>query len=343
MRALKDIESTRVVGLDIETTRITKHLSEASDDIQTAWAYKNKNEGVVEEDIHLAELWETKASLYPEFSKVCSVSLAFTNRDGNVLNCLNFTSANELQILTDLSETIERMIKSDPLYRFIAHAGLFFDYPFLAKRMIINNIPVPAMLDASHLKPWEVRNLCSNNLWKNGGSQGTSLVALCAALGLPISKDEMAGHEVGEYFYNNRLEEIGDYCNLDTIAVFNVLRRFKGEPIFRFEDVNYLGQGKIQDEQIVEAAPQMPCLNQLFITKDFSDHIKEEIRDRFLNRGKKIMKKELAILERMICDLYIENAMFKADKKDIVEDKKAEVKEFIEQLTKDYENGSKKA
>ena len=342
MRALKDIESTRVVGLDIETTRITKHLSEAGEDIQTAWAYKNKNEGVIEEDIQLAELWELKASLYPEFSKVCSISLAFTNKEGTILNCMNFTSANELEVLTGLSDTIGRMVKSDPLYRFIAHAGLFFDYPFLAKRMIINGIPVPALLDSSHLKPWEVRNLDSNHLWKNGGTQGSSLVALCAALGLPISKNDMAGHEVGEYFYANKLTEIGTYCDLDTIAVFNCLRRFKSEPIFRFEDVNYIGQGKVEDEQIVAAVPQMACLNQLYLTKDFSEHIKEEIRDRFLNRGKKVMNKDFVSLEQMLCDLYINTEIMKSDKAPLVEEKKVEVNEFVEQLKKDY-NASKKA
>lgn len=341
MRALSKIPSNKVVALDIETARITRTFSEAGEDIKTAWAYKNKNEGEYPDEMELEQLWQKKSALYPEFAKIISVSLTYTNKEGTRLICENLTSDNEVLILTELANRFNQIFRVDPNYVFIGHAAKHFDYPFIAKRMIINNIPIPGIIDHSDKKPWEIRNLDSNELWKMGGMSGTSLVAMCAALGVPISKDEMAGEDVGTFFYEGELDKIATYCNKDTISLFNCLRRMKGEPIFRFEDVAYMGAPDVEDQTVVSTqVEKMPCLNLLYTTKDFSEEIQEEIRDRFLNRGKKVMKKEFKMLQKVLNALYINTEMFKSDSPDVVASKKVEVEEFINQLEKDH-NGKK--
>jgi len=338
MRALDKIPSTKIVAIDIETVRITNTLGEAGEDVKTAFAYKNKNDGEYPDDFSLEQLWVKTASLYAEFSKVCSVSIVNLNKEGSVLFCRNFSSDNESLLLKEVSDLLIKMVKVDPLYRLIGHSSKMFDYPFLCKRMLINGVPIPPVLDHSGLKPWEVNNLDTNELWKFGGLTGSSLVAMCVALGVPISKDEMAGEMVGEYFYDGKLDEIAKYCDKDTIATFNCLRRFKYEPIFRFEDVIYINDSKLEDAKIISDIPEMPCLNQLYITKEFSDHIKEDIRERFLNSGKVVLKKEWVMLEKWICDLYINSKMFEADVKDVIASKKSEVSEFVNSLIKEYAN-----
>lgn len=344
MKVLKTIPSTKVVSIDIETVRITRTLAEAGPDVKIAFTYKFKNEGVViSDDFALEQLWVEKAALYAEFSKICSVSLAYLNRAGDSLVCRNITESDEVKLLTELNVVLTAMQKADPLYRLLGHSSKLFDYPFICKRMLVNGIALPGILDSTNMKPWEMTNLDTNELWKMGGLTGSSLVAMCVALGVPISKDEMAGEDVGEFFYAGKLALIGQYCDKDTVATFNCFRRFKAEPIFRFEDVVYLGGEENADKQVVaEEIPQMPCLNQLYLTKDFSDHVKAEVTDRFLAREKKVMKKEWGMLEALLCDLYVSNEMFKADKPEVVASKREEVKEFVNQLTKTYTNASKK-
>lgn len=336
MRALSKIPSNKVVAIDVETVRITNTLGEVGEDVKTAFAYKNKNNGEYPEDFELEQLWVKTASLYAEFSKICSVSIVHTNKDGSVLFCRNFTSKDESLLLGEVSDLLVKMVKADPLYRLIGHSSKLFDYPFLCKRMLINGVPIPAVLDQSGLKPWEVNNLDTNELWKFGGLTGSSLVAMCSALNVPISKDEMAGELVGEYYYDNRLSEISEYCDKDTIATFNCLRRFKCEPIFRFEDVQYINQGKVAESNELAEIPVMPCLNQLYITKEFTDHVKADIRERFLDKGNKVMKKEWEMLETMLLDLYINNKMFESDTKEVSIGKTTEVEEFVKQLKSDY-------
>jgi len=292
MRALEKIHSTKIVAIDIETVRITNTLGEAGEDVKTAFAYKNKNDGEYPDDFSLEQLWVKTASLYAEFSKVCSVSIVNLNKDGSVLFCRNFSSEDEAFLLKEVSDILIKMVKVDPLYRLIGHSAKLFDYPFLCKRMLINGVIIPPVLDHSGLKPWEVSNLDTDELWKFGGLMSSSLVAMCSSLNIPIGKDEITEGLVGELFYDGKLDEIADYCNKDTIATFNCLRRFKYEPIFRFEDVLYINDSKSEDAKAIADIPEMPPLNQLYITKEFSDDIKEKIREIFLDKGKTVLKKE---------------------------------------------------
>lgn len=336
MRALEKIATTKIVALDIKTVRMTDTLGEAGEDVMTAFAYKNKKDGEYLDDFALEQLWVKTAALYAEFSKVCSVSIVNLNKEGTILFCRNFSSEDEELLLKEVSDILTKMVKVDPLYRLIGHSAKLFDYPFLCKRMLINGVTIPPVLDHSGLKPWEVNNLDTDELWKFGGLMSSSLVAMCASLNIPIGKDELTEGLVGELFYDGKLKEIAEYCDKDTIATFNCLRRFKYEPIFRFEDVVYINDSKIEDAKIIADIPEMPCLNQLYITKEFSDHIKEEIRTIFLEKGKTVLKKEWDMLKKWLCDLYINNKMFESDSKDVTKAKAAEVSEFVNDLIKEY-------
>ena len=99
---------------------------------------------------------------------------------------------------------------------------------------------IPSILDTSDLKPWEQINLCTNDLWKMGGTgTGGSLLAVCNALQIPISKIDLVGDEVGQSYFNSEYEKIGRYCSHDAVATFNIFRKFKKEHIFEGELFDY--------------------------------------------------------------------------------------------------------
>jgi len=237
MQVLLNIKSEHIVAIDIETVRIEKDFNNLDEGTQSAWEYKNKQDGEIPDN--LAELWEKNASLYAEFSKVCAVSMAFLDKSG-VLNCYQSYGSNEHNILKEVGAFLNK-VASNRDFRLIGHAAKFFDYPFLTKRYIINGLDIPNILDTTALKPWEGKSLCSNELWKVGGTgAGSSLQALCNCLNVPVSKVDLVGDEVGKAFYNNEFERIGTYCSYDAVATFNVFRRFKKEEIFNFDEVKYV-------------------------------------------------------------------------------------------------------
>lgn len=239
MKVVKQINSEDVLTLDIETVRYKEKFSDLSEAWKSAWSYKNKQDGEVMSDEVLSEKWDKSASLYAEFSKVCAISLVYL-KDG-VLKCKAYSGTDEKKILTELANDLKLFYGFNRNYRILGHAAKYFDIPFLCKRYVAQRLEIPVELDESSAKPWEMRNIDTNEMWKSFGTgPGSSLQALCTLLGIPISKVDLVGDEVGQAYFRNEYDRISKYCSLDSIATFNVFRRFKNEPIFKFEDVVYV-------------------------------------------------------------------------------------------------------
>lgn len=260
MRILEGIFSQTILAIDIETVRYKENFDDLSEDWKSAWEYKNKQDGVVPTSEELSVLWKKNASLYPEFSKVVAISLVYLNK--GQLKCKSYAGENEKGILEAFAVDITMFAATTKGYRLAAHAGKFFDFPFLCKRYIANFLPIPSMLDESGVKPWDASNLCTNELWRSfGQGSGSSLQALCTLLNIPISKVDLVGDEVGNAYFRGELLRIAEYCNLDAIAEFNLFLRFKGEPIFTFEEVIYVNKGElIKKDSIFEALAKNPVI-----------------------------------------------------------------------------------
>lgn len=326
MKLLKEIPTKFFVGVDIETVRIAEDFGDLSDAWQSAWEYKNKQDGVVPDFDELAKLWKKNASLYAEFAKVCAVSLTFLDVTETKLMCKEFFGENEDELLFNLAEFLNRISSKNSNFRLVGHAAKYFDYPFLSKRYVINGIDIPQILDTAHLKPWESKNLCTNqDIWKMGGTgAGSSLQALCTALDIPISKVDLVGDEVGGAYYRGELKRIASYCSLDTIATFNIIRKIKKESIFSFDEVVYL------DKEAVAEVSEVPLLERIMNSPQITTEDKQELTD--LLKKKKVLKKDRPILEEILVRLYVNNEMFKADKADVAERKANEIKEILNSL-----------
>jgi 3'-5' exonuclease len=238
LKSLSNISLKHIIALDIETVRIVDDYFDLPEDLKVAWAYKHKKEKELPSYEELAELWQGKDSaVNAEFAKICAISFCALNGNDELV-CVEIYGDNEVEILNKASKIINS--KDITGNRLLGHASEFFDFPFIIKRLIINGLPVPSMLDTGNAKQWEKTNLDTFNLWKVGGSTSCSLVALCAALGVPISKGDLSGAHVDVSYYAGEYERIGRYCSHDAIAVFNIVCKLKGLPIYDFDDVEYI-------------------------------------------------------------------------------------------------------
>jgi hypothetical protein len=105
--------------------------------------------------------------------------------------------------------------------------------------MLINSIKIPAQLDISGKKPWEVNHLDTMELWKFGDYKNyTSLNLLTAIFNIPTPKDDIDGSMVGQvYWVNNDLERIATYCQKDVVATAQLIRRYRGEDLISDENI----------------------------------------------------------------------------------------------------------
>lgn len=316
MKSVSNIKTELTASIDVETVRIAEKFEDLSEGFQSAWEYKNKQDGEVPEPEKLAELWERNASLYAEFSKVCAVSLSFLHQ--GELYCREFYGENEKELLISLKKTLDNMINSNSDYRLVAHAGKFFDYPYLCKRYLINDLDIPLILDSSAMKPWETKNLCTNELWKLGGTgAGSSLQALCKVLNIPTSKSDLVGDEVGKSYYNKEYKRIGRYCSQDTIATYNVLRKFKKQSIFQFDDVIYL-DGYVDGQETKEE--EQPILLEIYNSKELNiDKLKAYLKERNYTSD------DFEEVRDIILSVYLD----KSDKKGDINTKTKEVEQIL--------------
>jgi hypothetical protein len=99
--------------------------------------------------------------------------------------------------------------------------------------MLINGIPLPAALNISGKRSWEIQHLDTMELWKFGDYKHfTSLDLLAAIFEIPSSKMDMDGSKVNEVYYReNDLAKIDHYCRRDVVVLAQLFLKLKGYPV----------------------------------------------------------------------------------------------------------------
>lgn len=224
-----------ILFLDIETVPQHADYENVPAEWKELWAKKAEILLRNREDETVESIYN-RAGIYAEFGKVVCISCGVMQGSGNDKKLLlkSFAGDNEQIVLHEFAEMIRKWSGNEPKY-LCAHNGKEFDFPFLCRRMIINGLVIPAVLNSSGKKPWEVNHLDTMELWKFGDFKSyTSLNLLAAALGIPTPKDDIDGSMVWEVYWKEKnLERITTYCQKDVITVTQVYLKMMGETAIR--------------------------------------------------------------------------------------------------------------
>lgn len=226
---------------DIETTANTKTLAEQSAPMQELWKERcevlrkmaNYPENATMSD---EQLWEHKAPLHAEFGRVVCISVGKLILDPTPLEpkiqLNSLYGENEEEILRKFAAGLEKAYVKNTQTSLVGHNIKRFDIPFLAKRMIINDIELPGALNMHNKKPWEMRFTDTSDAWSFGAWQESfsSVKMLSQVLGLPSPKEEMSGKDVYSEFYGKKnYDGIKKYCELgDVMTQGKIMMRLAG-------------------------------------------------------------------------------------------------------------------
>lgn len=230
---LEKIDIENVLFLDIETVPAFSDYSKLSERMQKLWNKKSERLSTFsnskDETISPEQLY-ARAGIYSEFGKIICISVgAFLKGE---LRIKSFSGHDEKLLLTEFADLLNKRYNR-PDHLLCAHNGKEFDFPYMARRMLVLGILIPPILDLSGKKPWEVNHLDTMELWKFGDYKNyTSLDLLAAIFNIPTPKDDIDGSQVADVYYKeNDLPRIVHYCTKDVLTVAQIFRCYRGEAL----------------------------------------------------------------------------------------------------------------
>ncbi len=237
---LDNLNIADILFLDIETVPAVASFDELNDRFKKLWEKKAEQLRRHDPDLTADQLYE-RAGIYSEFGKVICVSCGFTH--GSEFRVKSYYGDDEKTLLAEFAGLLNRHFNKER-HLLCAHNGKEFDYPYLARRMLVQGIELPEILKMAGKKPWEIKHLDTMELWKFGDYKHyTSLDLLAAIFDIPTPKDDIDGSMVGQIYWEEKdLERIVTYCQKDTLTVAQLLRRYLGLPLIKEEDVVIAGK-----------------------------------------------------------------------------------------------------
>jgi len=228
-----------ILFLDIETVPQYPGYNEMPQEWKTLWGLKAQYLIRNKED----ETFETiypRAGIYAEFGKIICISCGVIQGAGigKKIIIKSFAGDDEKLVLHGFLEMIKKWAAGEPKY-LCAHNGKEFDFPYLCRRLIIDNLPIPSLLNISGKKPWEINHLDTMDLWKFGDFKNyTSLNLLAHSLGIPTPKDDIDGSRVWEVYWKEKnLPRIITYCQKDVLTVAQIFLRMSGESLIKEDNI----------------------------------------------------------------------------------------------------------
>lgn len=245
MSAFDTYDLYNILFLDIETVPAFAEFEELNEELQELWGIKCRSllRRPADEEVtydEMAELFSDRAGIYAEFAKIVCISVGFLTRqpgsDEPLLRLKSFSNHLEASLLDDFSEVLSKHFNNPDKHALCGHNIREFDIPYICRRMMINQLPLPKMIDIGGKKPWETKHLLDTlEMWKFGDIKNyTSLRLLTAVFDIPSPKDDISGADVATVYWEERdLDRIAVYCEKDVVATAQLYLRMKRLPLLR--------------------------------------------------------------------------------------------------------------
>ncbi|HLO57309.1 MAG TPA: 3'-5' exonuclease [Bacteroidales bacterium] len=227
---LDQLKIGNILFLDIETVPAYPVYDDVPERIRTLW--EKKASYLKKEETETPESVYQRAGIYAEFGKIICISTGMIGllEEKRVLRLKSFFGPDEKVLLAEFADLITRLCQKREI-DLCAHNGREFDFPYIARRMVVNGIRLPDLFDNAGKRPWEIRHIDTLELWKFGDHKHyTSLDLLASLFNIESPKTETDGSQVSRiYWQEDNLARIVEYCRRDVITTAQIMLKFKGE------------------------------------------------------------------------------------------------------------------
>ena len=233
---LENIPPDEVLFLDIETVPQQPSYDNLDDAFKHLW--EKKSTYFRKPDENPGDIYN-RAGIYAEFGKIICISTGYLylNNGEYCFRVKSYHGNDEKALLIEFADMINTFVAKKNIF-LCAHNGKEFDFPYIARRLLVNGIPLPKVLEVAGKKPWEVNFIDTLELWKFGDHKHyTSLELLTKIFGIQSPKDDIDGSMVADVYWKEKnLERIVKYCEKDVLAIVQLFRRYRGEELIKLEN-----------------------------------------------------------------------------------------------------------
>jgi 3'-5' exonuclease len=235
---LENIKVENILFLDIETVPQYPVYEYLPENLKPLWNHKAS---FISKDQSTPEQLYEKAGIYAEFGKIICISTGIISKrkDSNLeFRIKSFAGNDEKEILLAFSDLLNKHFNLTR-HLLCAHNGKEFDFPFISRRLLLNDLKIPKILNLAGKKPWEIPHLDTMELWKFGDYKHYSSLNLLAAIfNIAAPKDDISGKDVAKVYYQeNNLPRIIEYCQKDVLTVAQIFLKYKGEKLIEESEV----------------------------------------------------------------------------------------------------------
>jgi hypothetical protein len=226
-------QNQHILFLDIETVPICDRFDKLPEHLKEHWKHKS---GLLYKDQEkdATESFMEKAGIFAEFGKIICISAGRIRQEesGPVLYIKSYFGYDEKQLLESFTESLEKQNQQYHRSLLCAHNGKEFDFPYICRRLMVNQLSIPHLLQIMGKKPWEIPHIDTLEWWKFGDRRTFAGLALLAdLLGIPTPKDDIDGSQVASCYYNGELNRIVQYCQKDVITLVKLYLRMTEQQI----------------------------------------------------------------------------------------------------------------
>lgn len=211
-------EITKIYFLDIETVPNAPDYEALPENWKNLWSKKAYSLKINN------SLDYNRAGIYAEFGKIICIGVGkIILKDGKyVAKIGTFHNFDEYELLKEFVSYASRWHENKAYL--CAHNGYEFDFPYIIRRLLINKLQIPEILDCRFKEASQMPWLDTMHMWRFGDDKSfTSLELLCNCFGIESPKNDINGSMVWKvYWHENDLERIAKYCKNDIVALIKV-------------------------------------------------------------------------------------------------------------------------
>jgi 3'-5' exonuclease len=229
---IKQVQFEKILFLDIETVPQAYQFEQL--DEKSKALFETKNRFQISPEKSIDQIFEERGGILAEFGKIVCISVGMLHEgsQGKSIRLKSYYHHDEETLLKQFKRLLDDHYNTQ-YHVLCGHNSKEFDIPYICRRMLINGIALPSILQIAGKKPWEINHIDTMELWKFGDYKSyTSLSLLCHVMNIPTPKDDISGADVARVYYEeNDLQRIMVYCEKDVVALIQLFLRLQGEPL----------------------------------------------------------------------------------------------------------------